>query len=341
MNKRCVWIDITKAFAIFFIVLGHSLNGAGLWKWLYGFHVPLFIIVSGFLFVKKYDYKKVLINKIKTIMIPYWCVSLLSILIYIFLGNYIVSDENLSFLLCIKGMLWANGETGIMKWNLPLWFLPMFFVLQLVAMFFLDNKKDNKIIIINLFISLIIAVLTYNFDVLTNMPFALETVIYLMPFFILGMLFNNIFKNIKWDKKTCLLIISIVLAFIGTIIILYQDNIDYVSDQYRNYFLFFISATLISFSIMIFSRIFENNLTILSVVGEKSLTILLFHKFPLLLFQHIIPFTRDFYVMNRHFAALVFSLISVAICIIADYICMRLCPFIIGKNGKNSNLKKS
>ena len=62
MKKRNEFIDILKGYAIILVVLGHSLQyGCGLlpnnqffsnniFKIIYTFHMPLFVLISGYLF---------------------------------------------------------------------------------------------------------------------------------------------------------------------------------------------------------------------------------------------------------------------------------------------------
>lgn len=50
MNKNIAFLQV---FGILLVVLGHSTNNGGipfLSKWIYSFHMPLFIFISGFLF---------------------------------------------------------------------------------------------------------------------------------------------------------------------------------------------------------------------------------------------------------------------------------------------------
>ena len=67
MQKRILSIDAIKAFAIFCVVLGHCIQyGSGifylkdeiyfenwLFKIIYSFHMPLFMLISGYLFGSK------------------------------------------------------------------------------------------------------------------------------------------------------------------------------------------------------------------------------------------------------------------------------------------------
>ena len=74
-KKRILWIDYAKAFAMFFVVIGHVNSGNYLTNWIYSFHMPLFFFLSG-ITLKAYrgggnitllsyrDYEKKSVNKI-------------------------------------------------------------------------------------------------------------------------------------------------------------------------------------------------------------------------------------------------------------------------------------
>lgn len=47
LNKRVVWIDYAKAFAMLFVIIGHVETGNSLTDWVYSFHMPLFFFLSG------------------------------------------------------------------------------------------------------------------------------------------------------------------------------------------------------------------------------------------------------------------------------------------------------
>lgn len=70
--KRIEWVDRVRAFAMISVVLGHALGQINedvfLNRWLYLFHVPLCVIISGYLFKEK-DNLKQSMNYVKKILI--------------------------------------------------------------------------------------------------------------------------------------------------------------------------------------------------------------------------------------------------------------------------------
>ena len=52
-NKRIEWIDIFKGVAIFLVVVGHLNVGDILHNFIYGFHLPAFLFVSGIFYKQR------------------------------------------------------------------------------------------------------------------------------------------------------------------------------------------------------------------------------------------------------------------------------------------------
>ena len=60
MKKDIVWLDYARTFGIFLVIFGHCLQTfpawkvneclRGIWDYVYLFHMPLFFVISGFLF---------------------------------------------------------------------------------------------------------------------------------------------------------------------------------------------------------------------------------------------------------------------------------------------------
>ena len=86
-QKRNITIDAIKAVAILLVVLGHSIQyGCGseylesnayfqnpLFEYIYSFHMPLFAMISGYLFnqtVSKRSFIEVIINRVQRLLIP-------------------------------------------------------------------------------------------------------------------------------------------------------------------------------------------------------------------------------------------------------------------------------
>lgn len=134
MKQRLEYIDILRGFAIFLVVLGHVLEHVGLkddflFYFIYSFHMPLFICISGFVSAYVYHDKlyinninkmgggKFILKKFNAIMIPYILWSI--IVIPFFFQTYHNSID-------IGGIIRAAFIE-----NTSYWFLPCLFGLLL------------------------------------------------------------------------------------------------------------------------------------------------------------------------------------------------------------------
>ena len=81
MRER--WVDNVRGFAIYLVVLGHCIQYAShegydfanniVFKLIYSFHMPLFMLLTGYLFwytLSKYSFWNGIVAKLKGIMIP-------------------------------------------------------------------------------------------------------------------------------------------------------------------------------------------------------------------------------------------------------------------------------
>lgn len=79
LNFRILWPDILKSLAVFLVILGHVSStydsqgySSPLALWIYSFHMPLFMMLSGmfFKYSLKKDFKTLLIDKSRLLLLP-------------------------------------------------------------------------------------------------------------------------------------------------------------------------------------------------------------------------------------------------------------------------------
>lgn len=104
-SKRNEFIDIIKGFAIILVIIGHCIqynygnNIIGFFnnsvvKFIYSFHMPLLMLVSGYLFYfsfKKHSFKENLKNRFFTLFIPIVFCSTLNFLIKVLIKEIVFS----------------------------------------------------------------------------------------------------------------------------------------------------------------------------------------------------------------------------------------------------------
>lgn len=143
--KRIRWIDVAKGYGIFLIVLGHILTTGTLRRLIFAFHVPLFFILSGLTLNTNIRFKNFLVKKFKSLMIPYFTFSVISIVLFSFMIKLMPSlSEQSGFFNQLFVVLYGNSRPDIMKWNTPLWFLPCLFAV-LVVVYVIERSMQNNV----------------------------------------------------------------------------------------------------------------------------------------------------------------------------------------------------
>lgn len=102
MGKRIEYLDLLKFFAIFSVLLGHSTEqlSAGtfwdhpLWSFIYSYHMPLFMFLSGFFFRSslRKPFKEVAVNRLRQLGVPSLTAFALQCLIMLIAGVTAVAD---------------------------------------------------------------------------------------------------------------------------------------------------------------------------------------------------------------------------------------------------------
>ena len=90
-TKRIKWIDTAKGIGLLLVILGH-LHVPYMTTWIYTFHMPLFFFLSGVVFSgSKYTFKEFLVKKIKSLVVPYFCLGFVIYLFYVIV-NLLIED---------------------------------------------------------------------------------------------------------------------------------------------------------------------------------------------------------------------------------------------------------
>lgn len=146
-NDRIVWVDTAKGLGIILMIIGHlDPPGSFLHRWIYSFHMPLFFILSGFVFNwKKYSsvsYRTFFRKKSKQLLLPYFKIALCCFVIFGLISGILVfgfTEQYLDLLTkYIGGILVSRGELEWMPNCTPLWFLAALFFAE--TLFFLLMK---------------------------------------------------------------------------------------------------------------------------------------------------------------------------------------------------------
>lgn len=226
---RNEYIDFMKGKLIFLVVLGHSIQYSiysnefvlfsdPLFIFIYSFHMPMFILISGYLyFFSQVEEWWKLFGKIRTLFIPIFSVisiyflfkSLLSGVNYSFYDFLFTLTHSLWFLWVLMGILIAR------------------YLFSLTSSLFLRFLSPRVSLLINS------AFYGSSIYIITNFWgwWFVSEFIYLLPFFIIGELIAIYMQKRKFNKKILMLMLTaggigvLMLMFWKTEYYIYQDKL--------------------------------------------------------------------------------------------------------------------
>ncbi|WP_442589244.1 acyltransferase family protein [Pedobacter sp. AW31-3R] len=191
--SRNLFIDYLKGVAIFLVVWGHGLQFLDtqyncyqnpVFLFIYSFHMPLFMCISGYLFAfsaKKKPFTEMFKIKFKQLFYPILCWGLL----FTWLVYYKELDA-----LRNKEMILRYMWLYIRSLPYHLWFLWSLFVISLIVSFFAVKKNEMMLH------SLIFLVLLFTPD-----NFGFSYVKFMYPFFMMGYFYNLNVEKLQKVKK--------------------------------------------------------------------------------------------------------------------------------------------
>lgn len=286
-NKRDTILDSIKAFCITIVVIGHCIQyGSGLnylkeelffdnilFKLIYSFHMPLFMIISGYLFAYSItrNWAKVLFQKVRSLILPIFSWAFIPCFFFIITNL----NGDLSFQQLIT--LYFNTATH------HLWFIWAVFYCSIIVLCIYHLFNNSIFVYILLFI--------VSFFITDSHNIGLYKFMY--PYFVIGFLYN--IKNLKnkLDHNTTknafiifALVFFILFLFYNKSTYIYTSGhsitnkniiIQFIIDTYR-YLIGLVGSILI---IMGFYKFFhkERISPIISYIGQKTIGIYIISEF--------------------------------------------------------------
>jgi len=221
MNRKLDEITCLVSLGITLVMVGHSYPAVSfvndsaisfLFKFVYSFHMPLFMFISGLLFIYstrdivRFDYITFISKKIKRLLVPYFFISSLAFPVKALFSSQAYRPIELSFRSYVGTILFPWSNTIIF-----FWFLPTLFLIFLIAPFLRDKAicghKNLHVLLTLVILVLYLAVDEYSIP-LMNLSGAMSYLI----FFWLGCLYCLYKGSIEsYFEKRLFLFFSIVI----------------------------------------------------------------------------------------------------------------------------------
>lgn len=253
MKDRDFKFDNIKGILIFLVVFAHFLEsfyGSGLkndvYKFIYTFHMPVFIFVSGYF--AKFNFKKILCN----LVYPY---------------------------IIFQVLYCAFFREGIQFFT-PKWLMWYLFVM---VIYYLSLGVFKKAIPFILPLSVILSVFA-GFSERIGYPYSLSRLIYFYPFFLLGFWVKN--NNLKFENNRlwfCLLLLSVassaqVLKFVQNNYALY-GSVSYQASNSSPLLRVILYGVAVLWIFSLLKTVPAFKIPLLSDWGRYSICIFLLHGF--------------------------------------------------------------
>lgn len=254
-HQNYFWIDNLRAFGILLVVVGHAGPPSMIGKIIYGFHMPLFFIISGYLFNEEKwickGLKLFFINRWKSYIKLYFIWAAVNLLLNIPIELYLkglslngIIDSTLNHL---KWIFVSYGGSQDYPNCTPLWFLPCLFVasLYLYLIIWIQRRKGVAIALVLTMLMLITNYLIIR-SIKVILPWHVDVALSGAAFMHLG----NLIKKTNILKKRIPLTHILLLLIMGMAAIMANRKIDMNMNIIGIQPLFYIGAIAATFVIM-------------------------------------------------------------------------------------------
>lgn len=234
-KERLKSVDIAKGIGIILVVWAHT-EGPGS-SWIYQFHMPLFFLISGYLFNSNTAIREFVVRKIKSLYLPFVIWNLAIILIRT-LRNLLISSPTTSYTIkaVIKTVLLLDKDNQFFG---ATWFLGALFIISVLykCCDVVIEWKYKRIFV------LLIFVLLAAFGFAVSLPYFLSRTLILGMFFAFGHVVREQKERFKnQDNLVTAMICFILFMFIAT-----HNTANMGHNTYTNPILFVFGACMASY----------------------------------------------------------------------------------------------
>ena len=277
------------------------------YKFIYGFHMPLFFMIAGFLFRKDRTFSE-LTNRIAyRYILPYFILCGINLLIEIFL--HFIAGMEYDIPNFVLGIIYSRGTTTCMPHCTPLWFLTA--LSSALVIYFWITRIHSRIL--EFFAVLLCAVISHLLDkyncpkLFWNIDSAMMGIMFVASGHIIRT--ENLLE--KFDALSPAKQISLLLMMFSAgsaAIILNYTHADFDNNNYGNVILMFIGAAGISSGLFCTAkRIFSYKAGFLGYLGQHTLFIMGFDYVS----NRIAKYSLKFLGLNNWPAALIMKLLVI------------------------------
>lgn len=278
-QNRIKAFDTAKGVGILGVIIGHHVlcmsddQYRWLTDWFWSFHMPMFFIISGY-FINPCSVKESLIKGIRQLIIPYYITVFLSVFVCIFILSKNGVYDGPPIFKWLFGCLILDPEYELMA----MWFLPALFWGKLF--FLCINRFISKMLFFSVLLLFFLALWINSFDIINNSGLLYIQKGLCVPIYLYIGQWMHIHKVIEREYGMDIVITMIMILFFAGPFSFRTDE-----QQFDVGFFCIITSTLISWSLIVLSRLIEKFsslkwiVSFFSFFGKNSLYFLCSHAF--------------------------------------------------------------
>jgi fucose 4-O-acetylase-like acetyltransferase len=305
LNNRQKWIDIAKGLGIIAVAAGHSGSGAA--YYLYWFHMPLFFIISGYLFKPLEDWLSVFnwsLRRTCQLLLPY--ISFLAIIVVVefYLGNRSLDYKKIADSFAFN--LYPGGRF-VGGFYVTFWFVTCLFATQIVFALIHKTFKSSGVCLLIIGIAYLLA--HYESAIAETrqimVPWDIDVAMLTLAYYAFGFYAKDVLKKLNTVITAASISFTALLIFLSALgLFSYSINVKYGTCS--NLILDLVVPITISVALFALSQKCSSFKAagILAILGKYSLPIMYLHL-PVNIILH------NYY--NIIFGPLTFVLIGLAV----------------------------
>lgn len=194
-----------KGLLMILIILGHNYMLSNhscdnmIFFWLYYFHVSMFFVLPLYYNNKSNTLKGIIVKNIRRLYVPYIWFYVLSTILYSLLYGI-----ELNFINFLKGMIPLNSlDISNVAGVKFLWFVPVFFLFNIIVSLFKQSNYNIKLVI------LILSILGYFIKIIFNVSFIPIIALYYFALsYLIYIIYNNSYRSIQLVSTSIFVILS-------------------------------------------------------------------------------------------------------------------------------------
>lgn len=270
MRTYYPFVNIARFFAIFLVIVGHVTKNEFLFNSIFCFHMPLFFILSGFLFVPDGNLKQVAVKKFKSLIVPYLFFYALTLAYFwIVESRFRESLVDSEWMRLLPFVLGCNYGAS-MSHNIVLWFLPALFCVELLADVLYTRVKNEGIRV-----GIVLAIGAAGFVMsevgIWELPWGISQAMVMLPFFVLGIYFQSLLQALQLSKlKSWMLFVVSAAVFVCLLGVVGKNSVQ--SGLFPSIPLFLLSSVIGSLMVISLAMIC-GRVPVFEALGAGSVTL--------------------------------------------------------------------